>query len=385
MGGAERTLLKIMARGRDRFDFLVATSGPGEFSTTVAQLGIPLIFIPLRPPFSALESPTPLEIIVFLAAGIRDVVSLWKLIGAREVDLVCTLTRGAHIYGGIAGRMRRVPVIFQLHDIPQRFFARHMYRTLFRACAAGGIAVSKAVASGFTDVRDKNEKPTKCKISHNGIDIESFQQRLTECSLTEHDLGLQADHYPVVTTIGRLSPYKGVDTFIQAAHLVRQEFPQALFLIVGTAWKDSTMYVSHLERLVHNLGLNFCIRFLGQRDDVPGILARSDILVSAAQFEPFGLTVIEGMAAGLPVVATRCGGLEEIITDGEDGFLVPVGNASAMAEAILSLARNPDLAREMGKRGHRKVERDFSIERHVEDVLSFYEEILINYRRPSRS
>ena len=217
IGGAERTLLEIMTRGRDRFDFLVATSGPGEFSTAVAQLGISTVLVPLRPPFSALESPDLLEIGVFLAAGIRDIVSLWKLIGAREVDLVCTLTRGAHIYGSIAGRMRRVPLIFQLHDIPQRPFARRVYRTLFSACATGGIAISKAVADTFADMQDERKRPTKCIIIPNGIDIDGFRQRMRECSLTVGELGLEIDHYPVITTIGRLSPYKGIDTFIQAA------------------------------------------------------------------------------------------------------------------------------------------------------------------------
>lgn len=382
IGGAERTLLEIMARGDDQFDFLVAVSGPGPFSTAVAQLGISTVFIPLRPLPTGLGLFNLLDNGVFLAAGICDVVSLWKLIGTRKVDLVCTLTRGAHVYGSIAACLREVPLVFQLHDIPQRPVARQLYGALFRRCAAGGIAVSQAVANGFADVQNGRKRPIR--ISYNGIDIRGFRERLNRGPLTTGELGLQADNYPVITTIGRLSPYKGVDLFVRVAYLVRQQFPQAIFLIVGSASEGSSAYVARLERLVYGLNLDSCVKFLGYRNDIPGILARSDILVSASQFESFGLTILEGMVAGLPVVATRCGGPEEILTDGEDGFLVPVGDATAMADAILLLARNPDQAREMGKCGRRRACRDFSIERHANEVLDFYQEILIDHHRSSR-
>lgn len=379
MGGAERTLLQIMERGRHRFDFFVATSGPGEFSSAVRKLCIPLVILPLRPPFASSESPTPWEKGVFLANGMRDTISLWRAVDHLKIDLVCTLTRGAHIYGSLPARVARLPLIFQLHDIPQKPLARMVYRALFRTCATAGLSVSQIGADEFAGVSGSSRSSKTWRISPNGVDVTDFCTRVAGATLSMVDLGLETHYYPVVVTVGRLSPHKGIHVFLEAAGLVKQHFPDAAFVIVGVEWGGSQTYSTYLRRMVDELGLQSHVRFLGQREDIPEILSQSDVLVSASQFEIFGLALVEGMLAGLPVIATRSGGPEEIITHGKDGFLVPVNDAQAIADTIVKLAREPTLAREIGDRAIQKAQTEFSIERHVADVLNFYEEILEKY------
>jgi glycosyltransferase involved in cell wall biosynthesis len=119
------------------------------------------------------------------------------------------------------------------------------------------------------------------------------------------------------------------------------------------------------------------VEFTGFRDDVNQLLQKMDIVVHASTTpEPFGQVVTEGMAAGKPVVATRGGGVVEIVEDGETGFLVPMGDAHKMADAVCSLLESPERAREMGIKGRERVHQQFSIQRSARMIESVYGEVI---------
>jgi glycosyltransferase involved in cell wall biosynthesis len=177
--------------------------------------------------------------------------------------------------------------------------------------------------------------------------------------------------------VGRISPWKGQDVFLRAAAIVRRQFPQARFQVIGSALFGEREYEQGLRAMAHSDGLESAVEFLGFRDDVPDLIARLDVLVHASTTgEPFGQVIIEGMAAAKPLVATRGGAVPEIVVDGTTGLLVPMNDAPKMAEAIATLLSDPDRARAMGLAGRERVAQRFTIARTAEGVQKVYDELL---------
>jgi glycosyltransferase involved in cell wall biosynthesis len=176
--------------------------------------------------------------------------------------------------------------------------------------------------------------------------------------------------------IGRISPWKGQHIFIQAAKLVNKRFPQARFVIIGAALFGEQQYEKEVRQLPQELGVEQIVEFAGFCKDVNLALGNLDLVVHAStKGEPFGQVIIEGMAAGKPVVATNGGGVPEIVEDGETGLLVPMGDATAMAEAICQILETPERARAMGRKGRERVAAHFTMDQTARRVEAVYEEM----------
>jgi glycosyltransferase involved in cell wall biosynthesis len=179
--------------------------------------------------------------------------------------------------------------------------------------------------------------------------------------------------FPVIVLVGRISPWKGQDIFIRAAAMVLKQFPACRFQIVGSALFGEDALESQLKQLAASLGVGDRVEFLGFRKDVPEIIANSTLLVHASTVpEPFGQVIVQAMAEGKPVVATRGGGVLEIVDDGKTGLLVPMKDVEAMAEAICKILSNSEQAAEMGRAGQKKFLEKFTIETTVEKVQEVY-------------
>jgi glycosyltransferase involved in cell wall biosynthesis len=182
---------------------------------------------------------------------------------------------------------------------------------------------------------------------------------------------------PLVGLVGRISPWKGQHVFLRAAAEVRKHVPGARFQIIGSALFAEQDYEREVRALATQLALDDVVEFTGFRTDVPDLIARLDLLVHASTSgEPFGQVVVEGMAAGKAVVATRGGGVPEIVADGETGLLVPMADAPAMAAAILRLLGDPPLRERMGQAGRRRVRDHFSLQRTTHNVQAIYDELM---------
>tara|TARA_R110002094_G_scaffold53566_5_gene64926 strand:- start:1034 stop:2242 length:1209 start_codon:yes stop_codon:yes gene_type:complete len=179
----------------------------------------------------------------------------------------------------------------------------------------------------------------------------------------------------VVGTVGRLAAVKDQKTLLLAVSQLLERSPQhrpALrCILVGDGPERA-----ELERLVSRLQLNDCVWMAGDRDDIPTLLACMDIFVLPSLGEGISNTVLEAMAMGLPVVATRVGGNPELVEEGVTGMLFPVGNVSALSTALLALVENPLRCCQMGRAGLQRVERDFDWERTVAAYLQVYDELL---------
>ena len=180
----------------------------------------------------------------------------------------------------------------------------------------------------------------------------------------------------VVGLVGQVQDIKGHEDLVQAAPMVLEQVPKAHFVIAGAAFTDtSKAFLAQLQRTVDGLGLSEKFDFLGFREDIPGVMKGLDLLVVPSRSEAFGRVVVEGLAAGLPVIGTRVGGIPEILEDGENGVLVPHQLPEALAEAIVRLARDSNLRVTLAQRGPQSAQR-FSVERHVAQVQTLYGSIL---------
>jgi glycosyltransferase involved in cell wall biosynthesis len=226
------------------------------------------------------------------------------------------------------------------------------------------IAVSQAVAEGLRS--NGVIESSKITVVHNGIDIERFAPS------TARDV----DHPVLVGTVGHLAPIKGHDVFLRAAALISARRKDVNFLIIGEDKSPQMDHRKSLESLITELGLNGSVAMQGWRDDIPSVLSSLTLFVSAARSEPFGLSIVEAMAAGLPIVATASEGASEIIEDGVSGKLVPVDDAESLAKAINDLLDNPLECSRLGRNALLAAQQRFSLTRMATDTENVYREVL---------
>jgi len=209
--------------------------------------------------------------------------------------------------------------------------------------------------------------PEMVQVIHYGIEPERYSSPFQDLR-SEGGLGGKL----LVGTVGRLEPVKGHDILIQAIFHVVQQFPQTILLVAG---HDPWGYGRVLERLVAQLGVEKHVRFLGFQSDIPSFLHAIDVFAFASRSEGFGQVVIEAMAAGKPVVASRIPPLTEIVVDGETGLLAEPDDPEAFARAILWLLTHPEEARRMGSRGRARAQEFFSAGRMAAEMLALYEAV----------
>ncbi|MBV9338415.1 MAG: glycosyltransferase family 4 protein, partial [Solirubrobacterales bacterium] len=187
---------------------------------------------------------------------------------------------------------------------------------------------------------------------------------------------------PLLGVAAQITPWKGQAMAIRALRGVRQRLPRAQLVLVGepkfvarTTRYDNSAYLGELRSLVAALRLESAVHFLGQRDDMPTVMAGIDVLLVPSTEEPFGLVVVEAMAAGTPVVATTDGGPAEIIRDGIDGRLVPPRDAERWASTVCDVLLDPTARARLTEAGHDRARR-FSAERYATEVVAGYERAL---------
>jgi glycosyltransferase involved in cell wall biosynthesis len=199
---------------------------------------------------------------------------------------------------------------------------------------------------------------------HEGIDLEHVAAA-PPASLHE-DLWLP-HHAPIVGNVAALVPHKGQRHLVEAAALVVRRVPDARFVIAG----EGELRAS-LERQIKDRGLEKHVLLAGFRPDVLSVIKSFEIFVMSSVTEGLGTSLLDAMACGKPIVATRAGGIPEAVTDGETGFLVPPRDHEAMAAAIVRLLQDPALRARMGAAGLARAKTDFSAERMVRQTLGIY-------------
>jgi len=287
-----------------------------------------------------------------------------RLLRMWDIDVVISQGFHSQCYGGPAARMAGVKNVFWCHSLlrdaelrdPIARLALHMPADAVLSALDTNVQRLQSFYKRRCRVYSIHPASPVCSV---GADGEAFRREWKV-----------PNNVPLVTIVGRLQPWKGQDVFIRAAANVAEHVPDARFFIVGApTFAEDAAYEASLKKLALEAGLGEQVIFTGHRNDIPDVLAASDVLVHASvEPEPFGLVITEAMAAGKSVIATDVGGPAEIVLRNETGLLVPCRDAEALAAAMLRLVRDPALRTRMGEAGRRRVATHFSVERMLADL-----------------
>jgi glycosyltransferase involved in cell wall biosynthesis len=294
---------------------------------------------------------------------------------ARTVDLVQSSSLWTHLDCAVAGRLARRPVVLDLHDIVRPGRGRQVLTGAVRLSAAA-VAISGAVADCVGP-----SAAGRVRIMAPAVDLERFRPGPADPEVRRRLSSSASD--PLVGIVGRIDPEKGVDLLVEAVAALGGAAGRARLVVVGTSGLDSGGYRERLEADAGRL-LGDRVRFVGRTDDVPATLRALDVLVNASAAEPFGLSVLEAQACGVPVVASRSGGVTDFLTDGENALLVPPGDAGALAGALERVLSNPDLAARLAARGRAGAEEGHGIESFADELAGLYRSLAGLSRRRAR-
>ncbi len=290
----------------------------------------------------------------------------------RRVQLV-HLNNGVtgHLPGLLAGKLLRVPVVghYRAAERTSGNAARYA-RWVDRWISVSGVMSSRLLKAGVAAER--------VHTVHDALDLKSFTDPVDpgEQLRLRAGLGIPADS-PVFGIFGRIIRWKGIREFVLAAARVLERDAGAVALVVGDRSDGSEAYFEGLVQLTRDLNIEERVIFTGYREDVPSLMRLCDVVVHASLIpEPFGMTVIEGMAAGAAVVAANTGGPTEIIDPGATGLLVDPTDTEALAEAIGGFLLNPSRRAEFGRRAAARAREHYSAERYADEVQTVYELVM---------
>ncbi len=273
-----------------------------------------------------------------------------------------------------AARLARTPVVVaSIRDTGAHLTPRQLRVQRLACRLADHILVNaEAVRQWLTD---EGYNPSRISVIRNGLDLSRFASRGEDTSL-RRELGIP-DGAPLVAMLSRLSRMKGVEDFLDAAATVAARFQTAHFLVIGDNINpDGSEYRRELESRAARLGLKDRVVFTGFRLDVPRLLSAVTVSVLPSLSEGLSNTILESMAAGAPVVATRVGGSPEALEDGVDGLLVPPRDSAALSRTISWVLEHPEAAREMGRRARARVAQEFSLVRMIRETECLYARLL---------
>lgn len=353
IGGAERLAANVAFRlDPNRFESIICTTRrpPGEtFDDELRAAGVRII---------------PLDRTTRADLGAWG--PLLSLLRREPVDILHAHKHHANVWGAVLGRLARVPVVIA-HEHAWSWEGQRFRRVLDRELVARGADVVLAVSRNARQrmIEEERLDPRIVRLLPNGIPTPPAPSGQD----VREELGIEPDA-PLIGTVSVLRTEKALEVLIGAAARLAPVFPALRVLIAGRGQEEA-----RLRALVADLGLEQTVLLLGPRNDVPDLLAALDIAVCCSDFEGSPLSVMEYMAAELPVVATRVGGVPELIDDGLHGLLVEPRNVESLADAVERLIRDPGLRQELGTRGHERQKREFDIDATVRRVEALYEEL----------
>lgn len=366
-GGAEKLLsMSLPYLDREAFDYQVAyfLGSKNYLVPEFERAGVPVF---------CLDAETPYD----LRAAFR----LARLLKKRRIDILHVHSPYWGIWGRLAGRLAGVKAVVSTeHQFPEKLnpltrLGSLLTYPLNRATIGVSEAMSRSLA-GQRTVR----KETLYTIQ-NGIDLNAIAAARAESASVRKSLGIE-ERRPVIGNVAHIRPLKGHQYLLEAAPLIVKQCPEAMFVIVGREQVKGEL--KRLEELAERLGVRRNVIFAGFRPDALRIMAACDVFVLPSLSESFGIVLLEAMALGKPVVASRVGGIPEVFQDGVQGFLVEPRNPRHLAEKTLELLQDAGLRDRMGQQGIRRVRDKFDIRHTVEAVEGVYASVLNGHGRQAR-
>ncbi len=327
------------------------------------EKGVRVIAIP-----SLVRKISPLQ-------DLKALFSLWRLFIRERPFIVHTHTSKGGILGRLAAKLAGVPII--IHTPHGHVFYGH-FGPLVSKC----FLLTERLMARITDrivaltQAERNDhialsvfSPQKIATIHSGVDVDQYMNVHVNIAEKKRALGLNSKSF-VVGTVGWLLPIKGPLHLLKAMSYVWESHPETTLIFVGKGDLEKGLKVE-----ARRLGVSEKVLFLGWRDDIPEIMQVLDVFVLASLNEGMGRVLVEAMAAGKPVVASRVGGILDLVNEGQNGFLAEPGDEKGLAIAIKKLLEDKKMRDEMGKKG-REMAQGFSVEKMVEKIDVLYEALL---------
>ncbi|HEX2188293.1 MAG TPA: glycosyltransferase [Longimicrobiaceae bacterium] len=353
-GGAETVCLDLV-RGLDagRWEHLVCVPEEGWITRELRRGGVEPVLLPTTD----------------RRAFLRGIV---RLLRERRVDLVQAHLLGSAFYASLAGMLARVPVVSTFHGSTDVNLARSLRSRARYGVIRGGsrrvVLVSEPLRAELLERR--HLPPALLATIPNGIDTGVFRPRADRSFRRE--IGVRDDHV-LVGAVGNLREAKDYPTFLRAAALLAARSPRYRFVVAGD---DRGPLRGELLRLAGELGIADRVVLAGFRSDVHRVLNALDVFVVSSRSEGFSLAAVQAMASGVPVVATRCGGPEQILADGREGLLVGVGAPEEIAAAVERMREDAGLRDRLAGAALRRAADAFSSTGMVRRYEALYREVL---------
>ena len=292
----------------------------------------------------------------------------------EKIDLVQTHLFYANILGSIAAYQAGIPVIATLHSLAMREqWRRRVLQRLEDYClrwfATRILAVGNMVAKAHAHHYGKR----KLDVIPNGIPEHQPIEEQERVRLRHQITGNGSK--PIIVTVGRFARAKGYEDLVAAFNLLHQKNLKPVLLMVGTGGT-----VDSIKAQIDALRLSNSVVLAGERNDVPQLLASSDVYVSSSHREGLPLTVLEAMMAGLPVVATSVGDVPNVVTS-ETGLIVPPHHPEKLAAALEELLKNPEKRQAMGKAAQQRALREYSVDAWMKKHVALYQDVLDSSKR----
>ena len=374
IGGAHVRIFRIAGKLKERgIEYSEAIpNGNGESPDYLKKAGVTVYRCGLGIPHFIRNFETFFLNIKYLIDFIPSVYSLIRIIKLKEIDIV-HLHGLLNFQGALAALLTRRSVVWHFHETLYPKFLVDIIRPFTRFAADSFVHISE-------NTRDYYRTGSSCKetLIYEPADTKNFDP----FSLKKEDkvnlrkkLNIREDDI-VLGSVGNISWVKGYENLIMSMGTLKKENKNLKLLIAGKILSTQAGYYERLKKLVSSLGLEQDIFFLGVREDIPQLLSIMDVFITPSLTEGTPLSIIEAMSMKLPVIASRVGGIPELISDGKTGLLVNPGNPDEITDAVLNLLENSKIRREMGRRAREAAKKKFSTERCVKGHEKIYKKLM---------
>ncbi len=347
-GGITEYIFKL-ARGLSSKHRLYVVTGGGALVDEMTSLGVAHTLMNIY-------TKSELSPKIYFAIG-----PLLKLIKENNIDVIHCQTRVTQVLGFFLSKLSGKPYVATCHG----FYKKRLVRRIFPCWGKYTIAISEAVRDQLID--DFGVRPERVILVHHGLRASRFPfaDEATRKAKREE---LHVNNRVVIGIIARLSKEKGHSVLLKAMRRIIEKVPNALLLIVGTGRIEQ-----ELKMLAQNLKLEDHVWFHDVVHFTPEILPVLDVFAMPSLQEGLGFSMMEAQSVGVPVVASRVGGIPDVIIDGKTGLLVAPGNVDSLSEAIIQLLTNKKMADDIRHAARQRIESEFSLEKMIEKTAAVYE------------
>jgi len=367
LNGAERMLLQILKNiDRNRFHPLLILPSSGILKEKAEELDLEVKIVPFK--WWLTERVKVWKLPFSWLWNVKSVFRLYRLIKQREISLVFT-NSSAVFSGAWAAKIAKVPHVWSIHEILSGqeallhfWLGKKVLVKLIDWLSAAVIVNSQASQRSFTGSQ-------KVRLIYGGFELpkvglDSVQNLRQELGLSQKDF--------VLGVVGKIYRGKGQKEAILTVFYLRQKSPFFKLLMVGEV-KDKRYY-RELKKMIRQLGLEKAVLFTGYQQDIFGLIKTMDLLLVTSTVDSLGLAALEAMAVATPVLAVKAGGLSEVISDGENGFLVESSQPEVIAKAIESIWRYPSQLNKASQRGTFILKEKFSLTAYIQKIEQVLDE-----------